>query len=314
MSLAPASSRCRGVGESRVSGRGGVLGGALTPKPVAGVCHARRLCTSFASKKSLLCRASSQSSQEEMASSDSQQSQQRGGTWLRNGVDFEVPAVDWSRYYLNVLFVDRDHTTSRLAEGLTQRMLDWRGYARAIYPLSCGTQHAEPMELEQTAGLISVLSPLNISKQTVTTPRRSFEVTDLDAHDLVLALDEEARDDILATVRCADDQTGHYASLAEERVWLLGHFVRYHDWDAILAEKGGSAQLDRRLRELISARKSSTLARDAVTRDIAMPNLKECSKSDYDDVVAHTLMACGGLSSYLVDSSSSMPYESWLEY
>ena len=236
-------------------------------------------------------------------------------TWLRNGEDFVVPEVDWSRYYISVLFVDRTHTTrARLAEGLLERLAAWRGYGRAIYPSSCGTHvpdSGEKVPWETQAGLLAALGPLRISSQIVTAPRVRFEARDLDDHNLVIVVDEATREAVDEAVARSDDPA-RYEALARERVWLLGHFVAYHNWDAIVAEKGGSAQLDRKLRKMVATCKESTLAMQ--TRNVRQVSLKETSKSQWDDVMGHTLMASVGLASFLVDSSSNMPFEQWLEY
>ena len=45
---------------------------------------------------------------------------------------------------LQILFVDRSDTVrARVAAGLLERIAEWNGYGRALYPLACGVDAAQ---------------------------------------------------------------------------------------------------------------------------------------------------------------------------
>jgi hypothetical protein len=47
--------------------------------------------------------------------------------------------VDWSRYHLQILFIDADDVLrGRLAAGLFERVAEWNGYGRVLLPWTCG--------------------------------------------------------------------------------------------------------------------------------------------------------------------------------
>ena len=45
---------------------------------------------------------------------------------------------------LQILFVDRSDTVrARAATGLLERIAEWNGYGRALYPIACGVEAAQ---------------------------------------------------------------------------------------------------------------------------------------------------------------------------
>ncbi len=45
---------------------------------------------------------------------------------------------------LQILFVDRSDTVrARVAAGLLERIAEWNGYGRALYPCACGVEAAK---------------------------------------------------------------------------------------------------------------------------------------------------------------------------
>lgn len=45
---------------------------------------------------------------------------------------------------MQILFVDRSDTVrARVAAGLLERIAEWNGYGRALYPYACGVEAAE---------------------------------------------------------------------------------------------------------------------------------------------------------------------------
>ena len=45
---------------------------------------------------------------------------------------------------LQILFVDRSDTVrARAATGLLERIAEWNGYGRALYPMACGVEASQ---------------------------------------------------------------------------------------------------------------------------------------------------------------------------
>ncbi|PNW72915.1 hypothetical protein CHLRE_14g611484v5 [Chlamydomonas reinhardtii] len=103
------------------------------------------------------------------------------------------PKVSWSRYHLQVLFVDQTDTVrGRLAAGLFERCAEWNGYGRALYPWSAGLAPGGPRDIHAISKLTALMrgaTSLEILPRYFTRPPEAFELEDLDRYDLVLALD-----------------------------------------------------------------------------------------------------------------------------
>ncbi|KAL6759752.1 hypothetical protein V8C86DRAFT_2568453 [Haematococcus lacustris] len=54
---------------------------------------------------------------------------------------FSNPTIDWSRFHLQLLFVDRSDTVrARIASGVFDRIAEWNGFGRALYSWSAGLE------------------------------------------------------------------------------------------------------------------------------------------------------------------------------
>eukprot|EP00198_Chlamydomonas_reinhardtii_P009687 XP_001699024.1 predicted protein [Chlamydomonas reinhardtii] len=117
--------------------------------------------------------------------------------------------VSWSRYHLQVLFVDQTDTVrGRLAAGLFERCAEWNG---ALYPWSAGLAPGGPRDIHAISKLTALMrgaTSLEILPRYFTRPPEAFELEDLDRYDLVLALDSA----------CSSYQGGN---------WILGGELDY---------------------------------------------------------------------------------------
>ena len=130
-----------------------------------------------------------------------------------------LPQIDWTRYHLQVLFVDRyccsafsscssksckisihftppaggvpccqhvscrsDTVRARVATGLFERIAEWNGYGRALYPWACGVSacQTQPVDFSTTASLFSQATFLGIRAKLFAAPAEQLTLEDLD--------------------------------------------------------------------------------------------------------------------------------------
>ncbi|DBA98368.1 TPA: hypothetical protein ACH3X3_012383 [Trebouxia sp. C0006] len=94
-----------------------------------------------------------------------------------------LPQIDWTRYHLQVLFVDRSDTVrARVATGLFERIAEWNGYGRALYPWACGVSasQTQPVDFSTTASLFSQATFLGIRAKLFAAPAEQLTLEDLD--------------------------------------------------------------------------------------------------------------------------------------
>ncbi|KAG1675266.1 hypothetical protein FOA52_016297 [Chlamydomonas sp. UWO 241] len=142
------------------------------------------------------------------------------------------PSVDWSRYNLQLLFVDRTGVVrSRFAAGIFERIAEWNGWSRAIIPASAGLHsHAPPRgpsggagsgaeeagssaggrvgggdggppSLGKMAAVFSAGHALGLVTRLLARPAEAFDwENDLEYYDLVLVLDTDTYDELLSRI------------------------------------------------------------------------------------------------------------------
>jgi len=222
------------------------------------------------------------------------------------------PSVDWSRFNLQLLFVDRTDTVrARVAAGLFERIAEWNGWSRAMLPWTCGlhVQQAGPEGEEETEGpggglskvaaLMSSASQLGLPPRQLARRAEQFDLDDLDRYDLVLVLDHEIRDEILSKV------PGEYLEYYEEKICLLTSFSHYES-EATMLARGGLALLPMQLSWLL--RQGLEASRKVV--DIPSPNFSsETAPEEWLSMVRVMILSCGGLCKYLMDAfPENMPH------
>eukprot|EP00197_Chlamydomonas_leiostraca_P002370 CAMPEP_0202858124 /NCGR_PEP_ID=MMETSP1391-20130828/787_1 /ASSEMBLY_ACC=CAM_ASM_000867 /TAXON_ID=1034604 /ORGANISM="Chlamydomonas leiostraca, Strain SAG 11-49" /LENGTH=351 /DNA_ID=CAMNT_0049537009 /DNA_START=179 /DNA_END=1231 /DNA_ORIENTATION=+ len=70
---------------------------------------------------------------------------------VSHSLGFANVEVDWSRYHLQILFIDRTDTLrARVAAGIMDRIAEWNGYGRAMYTWTCGVEASAPDPLTQS--------------------------------------------------------------------------------------------------------------------------------------------------------------------
>lgn len=75
---------------------------------------------------------------------------------------------------------------ARVATGLFERIAEWNGYGRALYPWACGVHAAktQPADFSTTVSLFSQASFLGIRKKLFAAPAEQLTLEDLDRWDV----------------------------------------------------------------------------------------------------------------------------------
>lgn len=78
-----------------------------------------------------------------------------------------------------------DTVRARVATGLFERIAEWNGYGRALYPWACGVHasEAKPADFSTTVSLFSQASFLGIRKKLFAAPAEQLTLEDLDRLD-----------------------------------------------------------------------------------------------------------------------------------
>ncbi|GAQ92727.1 hypothetical protein KFL_011100030 [Klebsormidium nitens] len=190
-------------------------------------------------------------------------------------------SLDWGRYHLQVMFVDRYHMVrARLVEGLFTRIASWNGAGLALQPHSSGIDPAEgdspPSRLLEEAGR------LRIGQYIVTEPPTRFQRSDLDMHDMIVAVDIGVRDEIM---RMVADESPDEQSTYGHKVRLLMDFANY----------GSASNLEDELAELME----SALPGARSSLEIERPYMREWAA--WRSMVAIMVLSCSGLVRFLLD-------------
>ena len=75
-----------------------------------------------------------------------------------------------------------DTVRARVATGLFERIAEWNGYGRALYPWACGVHasEAQPDDFSTTVSLFSQASFLGIRKKLFAAEKEQLTLEDLD--------------------------------------------------------------------------------------------------------------------------------------
>lgn len=209
-----------------------------------------------------------------------------------------LPAVDWTRYHLQILFVDwTDTVRARVATGLFERIAEWNGYGRALYPWACGVQASEHSDdVSTTVALMTQATFLGIRTKLFAAPGEQLTPEDLDRYDVIVALDSRVQ---AAVMQLGGSAWQEYYS---RKVCKLSDFSDYTGED-ILA-KGGSALLEPKLSMYIQ--QDLEAARSVI--DIARPSLHKGAE-EWNPMVKAMIVDCAGLVKYLADQyPSDLPH------
>ena len=211
-----------------------------------------------------------------------------------------LPAVDWSRHNLQILFVDHTGATrARLAAGLAERAADWCGLGLAVAPEAAGLVAGAPGPAA-VAAVASQAARLGLRARPFVALPVPFEPSDLDVYDLVVAIDGAALAGVL-------EAAGDGAAFYRPRIASLASFVPCRG--PRLLSTRASDTLDPKLAALVAAGPPG--GRPFSPSAGAPPANHSAPQSDFDAVVWHLAAGVGGLVQYLGDALAAGD-ESWL--
>jgi len=203
--------------------------------------------------------------------------------------------VDWTRYHLNVLFVDRTDTVrARVAAGLFERISEWNGYGRILLPSTAGIDAVEDQapDASTTMALLGQAGLLGIRPKLFTPLPERFEADDFYRYDAIVALDEGVRQRL---VQMAHEENSTDSEWYTCRVCALGAFSYYCGADE-LTQRGGTALLQSELSRILLP----GLATARRNNDIARPDLK-AGPEVWNPFIDAVLVATAGLFKYCAD-------------
>lgn len=202
----------------------------------------------------------------------------RGHRHERQRLRLGLPLINWSRQNLQVLFVDESGVTrGRFAALLTERVGDWCGLGRALAPSAAGLYSVvdeggaatgggeEKRGIDTDAGeasssfdasssgsaaaLMAQASRLSLRPKALAAPRAPpFELGDLDAFDLVVAVDTATRDKIFELL---GGKSSADARFYAPRIARLGDFAACRS-PGKPVNRRGSDTLDEELAAMLS--------------------------------------------------------------
>lgn len=92
--------------------------------------------------------------------------------------------VDWSRFHLQILFVDTDDVSNaRLAQALFENLASWNGHGLSLYGWTCGTRVAEYAP-ERAVSLMIRAAGLNTSPKLFSREPEQLDLRDMYIYDV----------------------------------------------------------------------------------------------------------------------------------
>lgn len=199
---------------------------------------------------------------------------------------------------LQVLFIDRSDTLrARMAAGLFEKVAEWNGFGRALYPWTCGVDAKQDSfaGLSTRAGLMHQAYLLGLNPKAFARPAERFEPADLDRYDVVIAMDSDIKASILEQV---DPQFTDYYT---DKVRLLSEYAQPSLLgDAAVQKRGGLALLPREM----STELQPALDELRQVVDVDRPSLTDPSATavpKWNLMVRSIMLGCAGLVKYLIE-------------
>jgi protein-tyrosine-phosphatase len=222
--------------------------------------------------------------------------------------------VDWSRFHLQLLFVDQDDmANARVAQSLFDIVTEWNGYGRALYGWTCGVE-AEQYPLERTVSLMVQAEQWQTSRtrfaDVFTRKPEQLDVHDMYTYDVIVAMNTSVKKNVLQMfepdLNEAWDNEGD-REFYRQRICTLGEFLGYASPE-LVRKSGGSALLPSQLSEKLA---HADLQQLSGVADIPSAELQ--STEQWDEMVMCILLAITGLVKYLIDSYPDDLHQFWLE-
>eukprot|EP01023_Acetabularia_acetabulum_P046580 TRINITY_DN4821_c2_g1_i2.p1 TRINITY_DN4821_c2_g1~~TRINITY_DN4821_c2_g1_i2.p1 ORF type:complete len:274 (+),score=38.49 TRINITY_DN4821_c2_g1_i2:112-933(+) len=209
----------------------------------------------------------------------------------------QLPAMDWSRYHLQVLFVDKtDILRARVAMGLFERITAWNGYGYVLYPHHSGTRADQKnSDISTTASLMLQAPLMGIPPTYFSSPQMEFESIDVVQHDIIVPVDLTIANEVQTTVK--NSQFEHY----QTRIVDVTQF-----WDLVddqeLLRVGGSVLLPENLSKILESTQNIQRLREIGACGIPRPDLKDGNFDTWKDMLGVSIIVLAGMCKYMMSS------------
>lgn len=217
--------------------------------------------------------------------------------------------VDWSRFHLQLLFVDSDDCgAARIAHGMFESIAIWNGYGRSLYPWSAGTG-AHDADPSKVVSMMSQAESLGFSSRLFARSPEQLELNDLYMYDMVIAMDSTIEEAILARFSGELDEAWDDAGDREfyrQRVCKLSDFLSYAT-DKQLTNKGLYSLLPEKMMRLC-VQDGKRLPDDP---SAALASFE--TREQWNDKIPLILLGLAGLVQYAMDSCPEDLDYYWLE-
>jgi protein-tyrosine-phosphatase len=176
---------------------------------------------------------------------------------------------------------------ARLCEGLTERIAIWLGSGETVYPFSASVGSSVKDGAEVDRRVLCTAHTLQLHKGRSTANCCALAESDLDAYDLIVAVDSNCRDKTLRLLKSSitDDEFAYY----EARVRLLSDFIGYTDIQLLETD----------LQSLVAPYVQDLLQQPDVPRGYLSKSI------EYSRMIAAFVLGTAGLVKFVQDSFNS---------
>eukprot|EP00892_Ulva_mutabilis_P010733 jgi/Ulvmu1/8031/UM004_0268.1 len=219
-----------------------------------------------------------------------------------------LPQVDWSRFHLQILFVDTDDfSNARFAHALFENIASWNGHGLSLYGWTCGTQATEYAP-ERAVSLMIRAAGLKTSPKLFTREPEQLDLRDMYIYDMIVCMNEDVKQQVLQHFEpdlrsdwdCQEDRDFY-----KQRICKLHEFLNYVPDDK-LRQKGGSALLPTQLSHMVG----EDIASLKTVQDI--PTAELGAVGDWNNMLKCIVVGVAGVTQYLMDSYPEDLDQAWL--
>ncbi|KAL7544027.1 hypothetical protein ACHAXR_013450 [Thalassiosira sp. AJA248-18] len=110
--------------------------------------------------------------------------------------------LDASRFHFQILFVDNNNFHARIAEGMMARIAEYNDALFTLFPYSATIEASPKAPIDPAAPqeAVAICDSLGLCLTTCSDDGTSFNLSDLDQYDLIIAVDDEIQNLILRSL------------------------------------------------------------------------------------------------------------------
>ena len=125
--------------------------------------------------------------------------------------------LDASRFHFQILFLDKDNFHGRIAQGILARIAEYNDALFTLLPYSATIERSRKAPVDSAApeGALAVCKSLGLCPTTCSEHGTSFNLSDLDQYDLIVALDDEIQSLVLRSLPSGSEDYKKCRTLSE---------------------------------------------------------------------------------------------------